>query len=148
MNKGYAKLSGTSMASPALAAVAALIQAKHIKAGERLNPAELKEHLRRIAYDVGPRGVDDIFGYGIPIFGKNWDSDAPADQPVAEPEPGNGKKIGPLENCAYWRMWNDFISEVNYGLDRGASLSDSVGLGMRALGTKTAAINAALKAKK
>ena len=145
LGNSYAKLSGTSMASPALAAVAALIQAKHIKEGNRLDPTELKDHLRKIAYDIGPEGVDDIFGYGIPIFGKDQDNDTP---PVPEQPTDRIKKLGPLADCAYWRMWNDFISEVNYGLDKGAGLKDAVELGIRALGTKTELINLALKAKK
>ena len=66
---GYAKLSGTSMAGPFVAGVATLIIAKHRLAGEELTPAEVKEHIRKIAFDVGPDGFDETFGWGIPVFG-------------------------------------------------------------------------------
>jgi minor extracellular protease Epr len=69
LNNSYAKLSGTSMACPALAGIAALIISKHLKDGVILSPVELREHIQRIAYDVGKDGFDELHGHGIPIFG-------------------------------------------------------------------------------
>lgn len=68
LDNGYAKLSGTSMSCPALAAAAALVQASHKQRGERLAPDRLRQHLERICVDVGPDGWDSSFGHGIPFF--------------------------------------------------------------------------------
>lgn len=68
LNNSYAKLSGTSMACPAVAAAGALILSEHLLRNKKLTPAELKSHLQKIAFDVGPEGWDDRFGFGIPFF--------------------------------------------------------------------------------
>lgn len=68
LNKGYALLSGTSMASPVLAGVAALIIAKHKAEGVILKPDEVKEHISRICFDLGLPGDDSFYGIGMPIF--------------------------------------------------------------------------------
>jgi subtilisin family serine protease len=56
----YAALSGTSMASPHVTALAALIRS--------INPAlkntEVMDIIRRTAMDLGPHGKDKYFGYG------------------------------------------------------------------------------------
>jgi subtilisin family serine protease len=70
LNNSYARLSGTSMACPALAAVGALILSEHKKRGVKLSPEDLREHMKRIAFDVGEDGFDKEFGHGVPIFGK------------------------------------------------------------------------------
>jgi len=58
---GFIELTGTSMASPNVAGVAALIKS--------LNPEYTPDQVRRIlhetAQDAGPFGVDDYYGYGI-----------------------------------------------------------------------------------
>lgn len=155
LNNSYAKLSGTSMATPACAAVAALIFAKHLKDGKRLTPAELGDHLKRIAYDVNGDGFDQIFGFGIPIF-QNSDTpdEAPDNGPVEPSEPvtpvqpsppsGTGKKRGPSANCAYWQMANSFLDATVASLDRGSALDTAIVAGIRTLHIKTKAIDAAL----
>lgn len=68
LDDGYKRLSGTSMACPAVAACAALVLSSHKLRGEKLTPDELREHLTRTAYDVGPDGFDEFSGNGIPLF--------------------------------------------------------------------------------
>lgn len=55
---GYAYYSGTSMASPHVAALAALLR------NQGLNSSEIRYWLRRTAVDFGPRGKDVYHGYG------------------------------------------------------------------------------------
>jgi subtilisin family serine protease len=56
----YAALSGTSMASPHVAALASLVRA----ANSGLTNNEVMELLRRTAKDLGRSGKDNDFGYG------------------------------------------------------------------------------------
>jgi subtilisin family serine protease len=149
LGDSYASLSGTSMASPAFTAVAALILAKHRKEGEELSPAELKDHLKKIAYDVGPEGFDETFGHGIPIFGRTEDPiPEEPEEPNDPPQDDDSSKPGPKANCAYWRMWRGFIQSVDAQLaqnpvDLGAALAS----GVNRLANQTEVIDQALKRK-
>ena len=67
----YASLSGTSMATPALTGAAALIISDAMKSEitpRKLSPEEVGEKLRKICFDVGPKGFDTSTGHGIPMF--------------------------------------------------------------------------------
>lgn len=57
---GYATYSGTSMASPHVAGVAALVIA-----GERLSNVEVRTRLQEMADDLGDAGWDSKYGYGL-----------------------------------------------------------------------------------
>jgi thermitase len=56
----YASLSGTSMASPHVAALAALIRSAH----PNLTNTEIYDIMRQSAVDLGPKGKDRYYGYG------------------------------------------------------------------------------------
>ena len=58
---GYRTLNGTSMASPHAAGVAALIKRRHPSwSGDRI-----RVHMWRTATDIGPRGRDVAYGFGL-----------------------------------------------------------------------------------
>lgn len=60
MHKQYASLSGTSMASPHVTALAALIRSTNPK----LKNTEVMEIMRKTAEDLGTPGKDKYYGYG------------------------------------------------------------------------------------
>jgi serine protease len=53
-------ISGTSMASPHVAALAALLYSQGVT-----RPSSIEAAIRRFAVDLGPQGKDDEFGYGL-----------------------------------------------------------------------------------
>jgi len=57
----YVMMSGTSMSSPHVAGVAALIRSQN----EDLTNEEVYERIRNTAEDLGPKGFDHYYGYGI-----------------------------------------------------------------------------------
>ena len=74
LNKGYAVLSGTSMATPVVSGVVALILSKYKNEGKHLKVDEIKKMLYTTAIDVGNKGWDSKTGWGIinpeSIFGE------------------------------------------------------------------------------
>ena len=64
----YAKLSGTSMATPFVTGVVALMLSKHREQGSATpirTTDDLREHLARTATDAGSPGKDPSYGYGL-----------------------------------------------------------------------------------
>jgi subtilisin family serine protease len=61
----YAKLSGTSMATPIVAGVVALIQAFCRSIGVAATPEKIVEMIASRSIDMGNAGDDDLFGNGL-----------------------------------------------------------------------------------
>jgi subtilisin family serine protease len=61
----YAWMEGTSMATPKVAAVAALIIDQAKSAGQRLTPAQVTARMQQTALDIGKKGADRYFGHGF-----------------------------------------------------------------------------------
>lgn len=68
LDNKYAKLSGTSMATPVIAGAVALIIGAARAAGEKLTPDDVYDRLVGIAEDVEAPGKDEWTGNGIPVF--------------------------------------------------------------------------------
>lgn len=64
INGAYASCSGTSMAAPFVAGLIALYLAT--PQGKEAKLADVLNVLKRAAKDVGPKGRDDYYGYGLP----------------------------------------------------------------------------------
>lgn len=68
LNNGYAIMSGTSMASPHVAAAAALSIASKACDSDSdgtCTPLEVKEKLQKTATNLGTAGFDNLFGWGL-----------------------------------------------------------------------------------
>ena len=61
----YIWMAGTSMATPKVAAVAALVIDYAKAMGKRLTPAQVVTRLQQSAIDLGKRGYDMFYGYGM-----------------------------------------------------------------------------------
>jgi len=71
LHNGFAKQSGSSFSSPALAGVAALIMSEALNRPEPklLTPDEVHATIQKICVDLQNPGRDFQTGYGIPLFG-------------------------------------------------------------------------------
>jgi len=100
----FAALSGTSMASPHVTALAALIRS----ANPSLKNTEVMQLMRDTAMDIGPAGKDKYFGYGL--------IDVVAALKAAGGNAGTATQEGhtshdqPLDEWSGWtRFWNQLF---------------------------------------
>lgn len=86
-NFGYIFYQGTSMAAPHVSAAAAMVKS----AGLAASPNAIRRVLEDNADDLGSRGRDNTYGYGLlnlaNIFNGQGATPAPEPEPTSEPEP-------------------------------------------------------------
>lgn len=62
---GYVFMAGTSMATPKVSAVAALLIDQAKAGGQKLTPAQVVSQLQQTSVDNGKKGYDGAYGYGM-----------------------------------------------------------------------------------
>lgn len=97
LNNQYAKLSGTSMATPVITGVVALVQAAAKARGKAMAPGEVYDSLVSIAVDVEQPGKDDFTGNGIPVFTSQWTA---------------AKDEAPRKECWLVRLWKALVAWI------------------------------------
>lgn len=66
LHNQYAVGSGTSFSTPMISGAIALIQSKFLREnGRKMNNEEIKQFIRANCEDLGERGKDNIYGYGM-----------------------------------------------------------------------------------
>ncbi|HET6404824.1 MAG TPA: S8 family serine peptidase [Candidatus Thermoplasmatota archaeon] len=88
----YSTLSGTSMATPHVTGTAALLKTLHPSWGY----AEIDQHLKATAVDLGPAGKDDRFGHGR----INADAATAGAAPPPPPPPANEAPVACFAHTA------------------------------------------------
>jgi subtilisin family serine protease len=102
LNNTYSALSGTSMASPDVAAIAALILSDHLYSDKShdtpiINFMDMREHLIKLCTDFGAIGYDEVYGWGNPVFSK-------PDQ-TYDPKNMGGIVIKVAVKKPWWKFW-------------------------------------------
>jgi subtilisin family serine protease len=129
---GYLAMSGTSMATPHVAGVAALILARN----PTLTPAEVRAILETTATDLGAVGRDEVFGYGRVDALAALQSTPPYTGTVLPDLPDWLRARTWPAFCREWVAEGDFETDppVAWQLDGAATLTTTVALsGTRSL---------------
>ena len=152
LNNGYAKLSGTSMACPAFAGLAALIIADEKNDHNKwLTPDETIEKIRKISYDVGADGFDEQFGHGIPVFNSIEEPPPPLPPlppllpPEPQPDPPQGKKSS-FPCGMTWSLMSAFAEGAGKAAKAGATPDGAILAGFEGVGKLSAKMASAAAA--
>ncbi|OXT15145.1 hypothetical protein B9K06_22830 [Bacillus sp. OG2] len=86
LNNKYALMSGTSQAAPHAAGILALVKQKN----PAMTQPQLREELKKYTEDLGPAGVDSLYGYGLVNYAVYKE---PAPQPPAPTVPGTDEVV-------------------------------------------------------
>ncbi|TVY09636.1 S8 family peptidase [Paenibacillus cremeus] len=106
----YAALSGTSMASPHVTALAALIRS----ANPNLKNTEVMQIMRDTAMDLGPKGRDKYFGYGLidVVAALKAAQSGTTQAPTPTPAPATNEAVGGNQTLNDWTDWQRFWDQL------------------------------------
>ncbi len=125
LNNQFATLTGTSMATPHVAGVAALI----LQTDPTLNPISLRNILENTSFDLGASGYDTIFGHGrVDAFAAFNSANTSPPQDNTPPIISNiASSPSFVTAIISWTTDEPANSVVNYGIDSsyGSTVFDS-----------------------
>lgn len=113
----YAALSGTSMASPHVSALASLVRA----ANPKLTNAEVMDVIRKTAVDLGAQGQDKEFGYGqIDVVAalQAVRGNAAPQEPVASASPEATTEAGVADEASMDASLQLFLEQIRREIER------------------------------
>lgn len=98
----YARLSGTSMATPIISGAAAIMQAKSIRRfGKKLTPKEVRLLLDMYSEDLEQNGRDNKYGFGVFSFGRITGNDEVIVTPNNQVARDRGQKAEKIAGRGY-----------------------------------------------
>ena len=106
---GYAIMSGTSLSTPHVAGIAALIKASN----PTLTNTEIRNILRNAAQDLGETGKDDYYGYGLVKY-PTIQNFTIVEEPPTFYTIYNLSYVNETEQITYWKSGNGSYQQENF----------------------------------